>query len=217
MSFSASTIVSILESYILEYMNIPYTLPPNERLFAFWVIILIATAFAFIGRRAYRYILLIVGGILGWFSSYFFAQFILSFVVLPSWLISIIGILLGASFMFFLARISISAGIAIMVYYVASTIFAVPTSDMLYIIAIVFIVSMFVYKRALNYIAPILGGILLYYAMTGLGMNVYESLGGGVVLAGLGIALYRVVKSRTKTVPVPVAPPEKAPETVIET
>lgn len=208
MNFSPSTIVSILESYVLEYMNIPYTLPPNERLFAFWVIILIAVAFAFIGRRAFRYILLIVGGILGWFSSYFFAQFILAFVALPSWLISIIGILLGASFMFFLARVSISAGIAIMFYYVVSTIFGAQTSYMLYIIAIVFIVSMFIYKRALNYIAPILGGILLYYAMTGLGMNIYESIGAGAVLAGLGIATYRVVKSRTKAVPFPETVPD---------
>ncbi len=208
MNFSPSTIVSILESYVLEYMNIPYTLPPNERLFAFWIIILIAVAFAFIGRRAFRYILLIVGGILGWFSSYFFAQFILAFVALPSWLISIIGILLGASFMFFLARVSISAGIAIMFYYVVSTIFGAQTSYMLYIIAIVFIVSMFIYKRALNYIAPILGGILLYYAMTGLGMNIYESIGAGAVLAGLGIATYRVVKSRTKAVPFPETVPD---------
>ncbi len=203
MNISATSIVGLIKNYVQEYLNVPSTLPFNEKIFIFWVIILIAIAFAMIGRKAFRYILLISGALLGWFSSYFFAQFITGFISLPPLAINIVGALLGASFMFFLARFTISGGIAILTYYLIVSVLGIQSGYLLVVILIVFIVSMVFYKRAMNYITPILGGFLLYYAMNGLGYSEYEAIGLGALLAVIGIATHVLIKDRSTLAPSP--------------
>ena len=194
MSSLLSAIVQTIRSYIEEYLNVPASLPLNERIIIFWALILIGVAFAFAGKKAFRWILLVAGAAIGWYSSFYFAQFITSFVSLPTILINVIGALIGAAFLFFLARFSICAGIALLAYYVAFSILGISSGYLLLVILVTFILAEFFYKKILAYVTPILGGLLVYYSTFGLGFGALIAIGLGALLAVLGILTHIVLK-----------------------
>lgn len=160
-------------------------------------LMLLSVALIFKGSKTWA----VLFAVLGAYYGYIFASFILHYIPLantPTYLVLLIGILIGAVLMSVFIKIALSAGSGILSFIILIGIYPGYLPEVLVVSVMIFAIIYFLYKRVTMVVAGIMGAFLLWFVLIILGLTSLEAQIVAGVLYTLGLYLQLVEKSRKK-------------------
>ncbi len=191
------SISTTLENYFRNLLLNNLYVPSSFSYVMLVGLMLLSVALIFKGSKTWA----ILFAALGAYYGYIFSSFILHYIPLanmPTYLILIIGILIGAVLMSVFVKIALSVGSGILAFIILIGVYPAYFPEVLVVSVMIFAIIYFLYKRVTMVVAGIMGAFLLWFVLIILGLTSLEAQIVAGVLYPLGLYLQLVERSRKK-------------------
>ncbi len=192
-----ASISTSLENYFRNLLLNNMYLPANFSYVFLLGLMLLSVALIFMGSKTWA----ILFAALGAYYGYIFSSFILHYIPLantPTYLVLLIGVVVGAVLMSVFVKIALSAGSGLLAFVILVGIYPSYLPEILVICVMIFALIFFLYKRVTLVVAGIMGAFLLWFVLIVLGLTSLEAQIVAGILYPLGLYLQLVERSRKK-------------------